>query len=178
MFNYRINIVGAVIALAGVGGLAAAPAGAQPAAAVPTQLQPPAPATQLLRANAQGVQIYACTAKPGGGPEWALKGPDATLTDDSGKTVAKHFAGPTWQANDGSKVVGEAVANVPAPGGGAVAWLLLKAKSHEGAGEFAAVTFIQRLDTKGGVAPATGCDAGHIGQEVRVPYSAVYVLFK
>jgi hypothetical protein len=146
---------------------------------VPAQLQPPTPAASLLRANAEGSQIYGCAAKPGGaGFEWILKAPDAVLTDASGKPAIKHFAGPTWQANDGSKVVGEVAARADAPGGQAIPWLLLKAKSHEGTGEFAAVTYIQRIDTKGGLASTAACDAAHVGQEQKVPYTAVYVFYK
>jgi hypothetical protein len=164
-----------------VGVLQAVPATAQPSsggAAVPPQLHPPAPAAMLLRANAVGSQIYACTANPAGGFAWTFKAPEAVLSDAGGKPVAKHFAGPTWQASDGSKVVGVAAANVPAPDGQGVPWLLLKAKSHEGAGEFADITYIQRLDTKGGLAPSGGCDATHAGQEAKVPYTAVYVLYR
>jgi len=150
-----------------------------PAGGVPVQLQPPPPAASLLRADAVGAQIYGCAAKPGsGGFEWTLKAPEAVLTDGSGKPAIKHFAGPTWQANDGSQVVGEIAARADAPGGQAIPWLLLKAKSHEGAGEFAAVTYIQRIDTKGGLAPTAGCDAAHVGQEQKVPYTAVYVFYK
>jgi hypothetical protein len=152
---------------------------AAPGGGVPGQLQPPTPAALLLRANAVGSQIYSCVAKPGGaGFEWALKAPDAVLTDAGGKPAIKHFAGPTWQANDGSKVVGEIAAHADAPGGQAIPWLLLKAKSHEGTGEFAAVTYVQRIDTKGGLAPTAGCDATHVGQEQKVPYTAVYVFYK
>lgn len=152
---------------------------APPAGGVPAQLQVPPPAASLLRANAEGAQIYSCAAKPGSaGFEWTLKAPDAILTDASGKPAIKHFAGPTWQANDGSKVVGEIAGRADAPGGQAIPWLLLKAKSHEGTGEFAAVTYIQRIDTKGGLAPAAGCDAAHVGQEQKVPYTAVYVFYK
>lgn len=152
---------------------------AAPGGGVPAQLQPPPPAALLLRANAKGSQIYSCVAKPGGaGFEWTLNAPDAVLTDASGKRAIKHFAGPTWQANDGSKVVGEIAARADAPGGQAIPWLLLKAKSHEGTGEFAAVTYVQRIDTKGGLAPTSGCDSEHVGEEQKVPYTAAYIFYK
>lgn len=150
-----------------------------PTSAVPVQLQPPAPAALLLRANAQGSQIYTCTAKPAGaGFEWTFKAPEATLSDASGKPVATHFAGPTWRAEDGSTVVGEVAANAPTPGGQGIAWLLLKAKSHQGTGTFASVSYIQRIETNGGMTPSVGCDAGHVGQEQKVPYTAVYLFYK
>src|SRR5437660_12250418 len=127
----------ALLLLAAVIGASASPLLAQtataPTAAVPAQLLPPAPAAPLLRANAQGSQIYGCTAKPGGGEfDWTLKAPDAVLSDPGGKQLGTHFAGRTWQANDGSKVVGEVAERADAPGGQAIPWLLLKAKSHEG----------------------------------------------
>jgi hypothetical protein len=139
-------------------------------------LAPPAEARLLLRAAAEGVQIYTCAGQ-GSGVAWTLKAPEAVLRDAGGKVVARHFAGPAWQAEDGSTVVGEVAARADAPGGNAIPWLLLRAKSHEGAGQFAEVAFVQRVDTVGGLAPATGCDTGTRGNEVRVPYSAAYLFY-
>lgn len=128
-------------------------------------------------AFAKGVQIYSCKAA-GGSYAWTLKGPDATLSDAKGHAIGKHFAGPSWQAADGSVVVGETLNASPSPDAGAVAWLVLHAKSHSGNGEMANVQYIVRTRTEGGVAPATGCDASHASAEVRVPYSAVYLFFR
>jgi hypothetical protein len=141
-----------------------------------SSLSPPPAARLLFRAAAEGVQIYTCTAQDSG-VAWTLKAPEAALRDTAGKTIGKHFAGPSWQANDGSTVVGELAARMDAPGGDAIPWLLLRAKSHSGAGEFAEIAFIQRIDTVGGLAPATGCDAAMQGKELRVPYSATYVFY-
>ncbi len=91
-----------------------------------------------------------------------------------GSTIGKHYAGPTWEAADGSKVVGQKTAQADAPEAGAIPWLLLTTKSNEGAGVMARVKTIQRVDTHGGKAPAEGCDAAHDGAEVRVPYTATY----
>jgi hypothetical protein len=174
--SLAVAVAGLCSGLPAIGQPAKAPA-ATPA--VPAQLQPPAPSAELLRANARGSQIYVCAAKPGdGGFAWSFKAPDAVLAGADDKPMAKHYAGPTWEAGDGSKVVGEAVANVPAPEGKGVPWLLLKAKSHEGTGQFAAVSYIQRLDTMGGAAPSAGCDAAHVGQEQPVPYTAIYVFYR
>jgi hypothetical protein len=74
-------------------------------------------------------------------------------------------------------VVGEVVAKADAPEAGAIAWLLLRAKSHEGSGELTAVAFIRRSNTKGGVAPAIGCDADHLSEQARMRYSAEYQFF-
>jgi hypothetical protein len=73
--------------------------------------------------------------------------------------------------------VGKAAANVPSPNADSIPWLLVKVVSHEGKGLLTPVTSIQRINTKGGKAPAFGCDVGHAGQEVRVPYSAEYLFF-
>jgi hypothetical protein len=99
------------------------------------------------------------------------------LFDNDGKTFGKHFAGPSWEASDGSRAVGKAAANAPSPDANSIPWLLVKVVSHEGHGVLTPVTSIQRINTKGGKASATGCDAGHAGQEVRVAYSADYLFF-
>jgi hypothetical protein len=123
------------------------------------------------------VQIYTCKSA-NGSYAWALKAPDASLSDAKGQVIGQHFAGPSWKANDGSVVVGEPVNVSPSPDAGSIAWLVLHAKSHAGNGEMASVQYIVRTRTEGGVAPATGCDAGHVGAEVRIPYSAVYLFFR
>jgi hypothetical protein len=172
----------AAIVAAFIGSCGAPPAAGQaPASAgnLPAALQPPADAMPVLRAKGQGVQIYACTkGSSDGAAIWKLKGPEAALYDDGGKPIGKHFAGPTWQANDGSTVVGEAIAHADAPGHTAIPWLLLKAKSHEGNGAFADVTYIQRLETTGGLAPTAACDPKRDSAERRVPYTATYVFFR
>ena len=135
--------------------------------------------TVLLKALGKGVQIYSCKVRAAdpGKFDWSFKAPEADVTDEDGKKIAKHYAGPTWEANDGSKVVGEVQKKVDAPGPGAVPWLLLKAKSNEGTGTFARVTYIQRVDTEGGVAPAAGCDQAHVNTEARVDYRANYYFY-
>ena len=137
---------------------------------------PPDGAKLLLEATAEGVQIYTCEAQ-GGGFAWVLKAPDARLVDKQGHAVATHFAGPTWKATDGSNVVGEAVARADAPGGKAIPWLLLKAKSHAGAGVMSNVAFIRRSATRDGLQAPAGCDAAHKGAEARSPYSAIYQFY-
>jgi hypothetical protein len=107
-----------------------------------------------------------------------LEGPDASLLDAKGSVIGKHFAGPSWQATDGSTVVGAPLNVSTSPNAGAIPWLVLQAKSHSGDGVMANVQYIVRTRTEGGVAPASGCDAGHVGAEVRVPYSAIYLFFR
>jgi hypothetical protein len=147
-----------------------------PGVAIPANLAAPAGETLLRTLSADGVQIYECRAKPDGksAPEWAFVAPDANLVDANGVLVGHHYGGPTWEAGDGSKVVGTVKAKVDSPEAGAIPWLLLETHSTGKPGLFAKVTTIQRLATKGGAMPAAGCDATTIGKQVKVPYKARY----
>ena len=109
--------------------------------------------------------------------EWSFVAPEAVLYDSAHNAQGKHYAGPTWEADDGSKVVGEVKARADAPAADAIPWLLLNAKSTEGAGKFGSVTSIQRVATAGGKAPQAGCDQAHQDEEVRVPYTATYYFY-
>ena len=146
---------------------------------VPKILRVPAGQTVLLKALGKGVQIYSCKARADDPSkfEWSFKAPEADLTDEHGDKIGKHYAGPTWEASDGSKVVGKKIAETPARRPGAVPWLLLEAKTHEGTGTFARVTYIQRVDTEGGVPPTTGCDQTRVNTEARVDYRANYYFY-
>ncbi|HEY4739434.1 MAG TPA: DUF3455 domain-containing protein [Candidatus Acidoferrales bacterium] len=140
---------------------------------VPEKLQPPAGEQLLLQVRAKGDQVYTCKSDAGQFA-WSLKAPDARLFDKDDKLFGKHFAGPSWEASDGSRVTGKAVANSPSPDGDSIPWLLVTVVSHDGSGVLSRVTSIQRVNTKGGKAPAAGCDASHVGSEVRVAYVADY----
>ena len=146
---------------------------------IPANLVPPSTSTLLFELHAEGVQIYACEAKPDDATAfvWTFKAPEADLTNKNGEVVGTHFAGPTWQGNDGSAVVGAVLERADSPDTGSIPWLLLEAKEHRGAGVFSTITHIQRLDTVAGAAPAEGCDADHKGAEVRQPYEATYAFF-
>jgi hypothetical protein len=143
---------------------------------IPKELQPPANEQFLLQVHAKGDQIYTCKAE-GGQFTWTLTAPDAQLFDKDGKPFGKHFAGPSWEASDGSRVTGKAVANASSPDTDSIPWLLVTVVSRNGNGKLTRVTSIQRIKTKGGKAPASGCDAAHAGQEERAPYTADYVFF-
>jgi Protein of unknown function (DUF3455) len=142
----------------------------------PKELQPPASEKLLLRVHGKGDQIYTCK-EDGAQFAWVLKAPEAQLTDKDGKPFGKHFAGPSWEANDGSRIAGKAVANAPSPDADSIPWLLITVVSHSGDGVLARVSSVQRVNTKGGKASASGCDAAHAGQEQREPYSADYLFF-
>ena len=107
-----------------------------------------------------------------------LKAPDTQLFDEKEQAFGKHFAGPTWQANDGSRVTGKVAATVASPDVESIPWLVLKVVSHDGNGVLSRATTVQRLNAKGGKAPTSGCDSEHINQEVRVPYSADYLYLR
>ncbi len=148
----------------------------EPPGAIPEKLRLPENQKVALEVEATGVQIYTCSAsKPDPTRfEWAFKAPEADLFDGAGTKVGSHYAGPTWESKDGSKVVGEVKAKDDGPDPAAIPWLLLTAKSTSGMGVFARTLSIQRLNTVGGRAPADGCDQPHAGTEVRVGYKATY----
>ena len=156
-----------------------ASAGEVEAYAVPDALKVPSEQVLAIAARGVGVQIYECTSATDDPTHysWTLKAPEAVLQLKSGASLAKHYAGPTWEAADGSKVIGEVVAKLEAPNDTAIPWLLLRAKSTSGAGIFSAIRSIQRLRTVRGKAPAAGCDQTQSGKEARVPYSAEYRFF-
>src|SRR5437899_9752719 len=135
----------------------------------PPPLPPPANEKLLLQVHAKGDQVYTCKSDAAKFT-WTLKAPDAQLFDKDGKPFGKHFAGPSWEASDGSRVTGKAVANVPSPDADSIPWLLVNIVGHEGSGVLSRATSIQQINTKGGKAQASGCDAAHAGQEVRAAH--------
>ena len=154
-------------------------AGPKPPAAVPAVLAVPANQTVSRVFRVHGVQIYDC--KPSHDDpmhvDWTLRAPEAELRDAGGKLVGRHYAGPTWEALDGSKIIGEVVARSDSPDPSAIPWLLLRVKSATGQGLFSQTLSVQRLDTVGGKAPAEGCDQHAVGKEARVPYAADYFFY-
>jgi hypothetical protein len=146
--------------------------------AVPDSLKVPAGQRLVFHASAVGVQIYTCTQNPTNAAQfdWVFKAPHAVLLDDC-EVVGIHFAGPAWEANDGSKVIGKVLQRATVDSN-SIPWLLLQATSNTGEGLLTHVTYVQRLRTFGGNAPATGADAAHAGQEVLVPYLAEYYFYE
>jgi hypothetical protein len=164
----RNRIIGFLLATASVASI--------PPVLAQDNTQPPAGQQVLLSVTGDGVQIYSCQ-QVDGAAKWVFQAPEAKLLDAAGKEVGSHGAGPFWKYVDGSLVKGQVVANSKAPAAGDVAWLLLKAAAHEGDGVFSKVEFIRRSETHGGVAPEDGCDAGHLGGVVKVPYTATYAFY-
>jgi hypothetical protein len=164
-----------------VAAVAAVPVvGAQSGAMViPDNLKVPSGNVLLFKTFASGTQIYTCAARTDdpNAFAWTFKAPDAELWNDASEKLGTHYAGPTWEGNDGSSVVAEVASRADAPNPGAIPWLLLKAKSTSGAGVFTNMTYIQRLETVGGVAPAEGCDQSTVGMERAVGYAATYAFY-
>jgi hypothetical protein len=125
---------------------------------------------------AKGVQIYECRPRREqvGAFEWFFVAPEADLFDRGGAKIGKHYAGPHWEANDGSKLLGTVRERADAPAAGAIPWLLLSARSVGKPGSFASVTSVQRVNTAGGIAPQDGCTPASSGAQTRVPYTADY----
>jgi hypothetical protein len=145
---------------------------------VPAQAQPSRPegiavpgSRAVLTAHAAGAQIYECAADASGQLRWRFREPIATLVVE-GRTVGRHFAGPTWQLTDGSLVTGKVTGTSPGATGGDIPWLRLEVAAGQGSGQFAEVVAVQRIATRGGTLAGT-CDAP--GALRPVPYSADYL---
>ncbi|WP_038496784.1 DUF3455 domain-containing protein [Janthinobacterium agaricidamnosum] len=127
-----------------------------------------------------GQITYECRAKKDapGQFEWAFAGPDAALNDRSGTRVGKYYGPPaTWESVDGSKVTATQLAVSPA-GAGNIPHQLVKANPASGSGVMSGVTYIQRVATIGGVAPASVCGAANPGSRQTVGYQADYIFWK
>lgn len=154
---------------------------ATPAApAVPSAIAVPAGNKLFLVGHAVGVQIYSCNATTSGFA-WSFVAPRADLYGDNGKLLTTHYGGPTWEARDGSRVVGQREAGVTVDDT-AIPWLLLSiASTADGpdGDRLVTTTFIQRVATTGGLAPAAeDCNAATAGAEAEIPYTAEYYFWK
>ena len=147
---------------------------------LPQAVQVPAGHRVAMQTVGVGDITYECKARKdaAGQFEWTFIGPDAVLNDRSGKAVGKYFGPPaTWESNDGSKVTATQLAVAPA-GTGNIPYQLVKANPATGSGAMQGVSYIQRVATQGGVAPASMCDASNTGSKQWVPYQADYIFWK
>jgi hypothetical protein len=145
--------------------------------AIPEAIKVPDGNNLQLSLNAKGDQIFHCVLKTGA-YSWKWHAPDAKLYDPQDQAlIGSHGAGPSWTFKDGSGVTAKALQKVDAPDKASAPWLLLEVSGHKGEGLLAKTTYIQRINTQGGVAPSSGCDANHLGSEKRVAYSADYIFF-
>lgn len=155
---------------------------ALPAAAIPepgglgARLIAPATEEAAFVLSAEGDQVFEC--KPAdNGYAWSFTAPDVTFYED-GRSVATQTTPNLWESSsDRSGVVGW-IRSTQGAGDNALPWALLGARPTSDSGMFAGVTSIQRVNTAGGAAPLTGCDAGAVGSELRVPFTAEYYFYK
>ncbi len=149
-------------------------------AALPESVKVPAGHKVAMETVGMGEITYECREKAtmAGSFEWVFVGPKAALNDRSGKTVGSYYGPPaTWASMDGSKLTGTQLAVAPAAAG-SIPLQLVKANPAMGSGAMTAVTYIQRVATQGGVAPAMACDAGSKGRQQIVKYQADYIFWK
>jgi hypothetical protein len=163
---------------------------------VPTNLQVPDGNTAFLIGHAYGAQNYICLPS-GTGFAWTLFGPQATLLDDDSQQIITHFLSSnpaendapraTWQhSGDTSTAWAAAIASSSDPNfvaGKAIPWLLLRVVGTQygpaWGDTLAVTTFIQRVNTAGGIAPATGCsNATHVGKKALIPYTTDYIFYR
>jgi hypothetical protein len=136
------------------------------------QIEVPQGNKVAFRLYAVGVQIYRWN-----GTSWTFVEPVATLYADASyhRKVGVHYGGPTWEGNDGSKVVATRVTSCT-PDSTAIAWLLLQTVSTDGYGLFSSVSYIQRVNTRGGIAPTA--PGASIGALAEVPYATEYYFYR
>jgi hypothetical protein len=155
---------------------------------LPDAVKVPAGHRVVMETVGVGEITYECRAKAQSPAnmadqfEWVFVGPKAALNDRSGNTVGTYFGPPaTWASMDGSKLTGAQLAVAPA-GAGNIPYQLVKANpavlGASGEGAMAGVTHIQRVATKGGVAPVMPCATANMGQKQIVAYQADYIFWK
>lgn len=147
---------------------------------VPPILEVPVGNSVFYHVFASGVQIYVDSLTPTGWA-WVFKAPEATLYKRSNftHTVGTHYAGPTWANNHGSTVKAMKLQGADAPDPTiAIPWLLLQTVLTTGTGKITDVTYIQRVNTTGGLAPTTVADAAHAGEQALIPYTAEYFFYR
>lgn len=176
----NLALLGTAAALTACGSMSSPAAPAFNQSSLPTAVQVPAGQRIAMETVGAGDITYECRAKKDmpSAFEWVFVGPDAKLMDRSGKVVGRYYGPPaTWESNDGSKVTATQLAVAPASAGN-IPLQLVKANPAMGMGAMQGVTYIQRVATQGGVAPAAACTAANAGQKQVVKYQADYIIWK
>ena len=148
--------------------------------ALPDAVKVPGGHRVALETVGVGEITYECRAKANtaGAFEWVFVGPKADLNSRSGTRLGTYFGPPaTWAANDGSAITGTQLAVSPS-GAGNIPLQLVKANPATGKGAMSDIAYVQRVATRGGVAPAMSCDAGALSRKEVVKYQADYVFWK
>jgi hypothetical protein len=180
LIHFRRLLAAGIVAAAATLSVAQVAHAGPPAPVVPGEIQVEHGNKVFLVGHGVGVQIYSCNPTASGFA-WGFVAPRANLYNDQGKLIITHFGGPSWQAKDGSKVVGHLIRPVTVDPT-AIPWLLLSATPTAGpygGDRLVPTTFIQRTLTVGGLAPdASTCNATAVGRVVEVPYTADYIFWK
>jgi len=145
---------------------------------LPARLHAPDNEVPAFMLSGNGVMIYQCQASftNPNAYAWSLVAPDATLYD-GGHEVARTTSPNLIEAlSDGSSVSG--VVRGAQAASGALPWTMAQAQPVGETGIFAGVSSMQRVNTRGGVPPASGCNADNTGAEARVAFSADYYFYK
>jgi hypothetical protein len=156
---------------------AAAPAAApeRPSLGLFSHIKAPSDLEPSFELKAAGVQIFRCEPDKDG-YHWAFRLPEAELRDANGQVVAHHGAGYSFEHIDGSRLLGSIVGYDSARSDNAVPWLLLQTKSY-GQGAFEKVSYVQRIDTDGGMPPKQ-CSAEQSNQILRVAFTADFIFYR
>lgn len=180
MQNHHVLTVLAAVGLTAGATPASSPMSPFSQASLPDAVKVPSGHRVVMEVVGAGDITYECRVKKDMADqfEWAFSGPDALLKDRKGQQVGKYFGPPaTWENRDGSKVTGAQLAVAPA-GTGDIPSQLVKANPVVGEGAMRGVTYIQRVNTRGGVAPSSPCAASNVGQKQSVRYQADYIFWR
>lgn len=136
----------------------------------------PPQAERVMTLAASGVQTYSCEFDSQHHLGWVFKSPQAILFDTRGQAVVHHSAGPSWEAEDGSRIQGRVIAQHASATPASIPQLLLEAHSTAGSGMLSAIRYVQRVHTVGGLAPSAPCSTEH--ETGNSPYLADYVFYR
>ncbi|MEM5345660.1 DUF3455 domain-containing protein [Paraburkholderia azotifigens] len=146
-----------------------------PADPVSSSIDPPQ-AERVMTLVASGVQTYSCEFDAQHHLSWVFKSPQATLYDERGHAAVWHIAGPTWGAQDGSRITGRVLAQRASETPASIPQLLLETHSTSGVGVLSVVRYVQRVHTVGGLMPTAPCSTEH--ENGSSPYFADYVFYR
>jgi hypothetical protein len=175
-----VSVAAALSACSGMGGMKPMGSMGYSQASLPEAVKVPAGHVVAMETVGAGDITYECRAKAGmaGQFEWVFVGPDAKLMDRAGKQVGTYVGPPaTWASMDGSKITATQVAVAP-NGADNIPYQLVKANPAMGMGAMQGVSYVQRVATRGGVAPMMACGASSMGQKQVVKYQADYIFYR
>lgn len=173
---FRNSLVLGVATVVGMSVLSACTTMPATSTAAAPSIDPPAQAVHAMTLVASGVQIYSCEYDAQHRLGWVFKSPQATLFDASGHAAVRHGAGPSWEAEDGSRIVGHVMAQRASDTPASVPQLLLETHSTSSSGTLSDVRYVQRVKTVGGLMPTAACSTEH--QAGSSPYLADYVFYR